>query len=373
MRRRDFGRHAIAWTVLAWLGVAALGGDHGRPAQADEPAAADSQVSNPAPPELIAPPACDLCSATDPGLPIRVLDVEAVRRIGRTYADSNVVRLAWIDSVFRAGGLGNPSGDTARRHAHMLARMLTLNAYSYMIHYATDRDTIWEANEESMAPAFATFSDPGIVPLARLRRARMGAGRMCADYDLSQKMRSEISIGGRKLAVRIDDVRIQGRTVRALVMDLPTSLHQVVEVWITDHVCIDVEHWTSDGPPAPYEAYILDNMRGLWVHRGGIHRPQAFVFWVTPRASLGAQMPERPLVGARIYVPRLRLRLPSILPDIGFEDLREVDLPQPILALEYIKSGQHPKWLVPSEMRGFKRWDGIGPLPPALRKRFPNL
>jgi hypothetical protein len=360
---------------MAWLCAGPPAGDDAGAARsahaADSPA--DSQVSNPAPPGLISPPSCDLCAQDDPGLPVRVLTVEQVQAVGRAYADTNVVRLAWVDSLWRAGAFGKPKTEVARRSAHMMARLLTLNAYSYMINFGTDPDTIWEANEASMAPAFASFSDPGIVPLARLKRARMGRGRMCAEYDLSEKIRSEIVLGGRHLAVRIDDVRIQGHTVRALLMDLPTSLHDVVEVWITEHVCIDVEHFVVDGPPAPHEVYLLDNMRGLWVHRGGIHRPQAFVFWVTPRHTIGTRLPERPLVGARIYVPHLKLRLPSILPDISFEDLREVDLPQAILSLDYIKSGAHPTWLKPAAMRGFTKWEGLGPLPPGLRKRFPNL
>jgi hypothetical protein len=359
--------------ALALVAVACAfetGSDTPRPAAAAE-APADSEVSNPAPPELISPPACDLCAIADPGVPVVRLTAADTRRIGAAYSDTNVTRLAWIDSLYRAGNFGNPKKDVARQQAHIYARLFLLNSYAYMIRFATDRDTVWESDGEAMAPAFATFSDPGVVPLAKLKRARMGLGRMCADYDLSEKLRSEISIGGRRAGIRIDDVRIQGRTVRALIMDLPTSLHSMVEVWITEHVCIDVEHFVSPGPPAPYEAYILDNMRGLWVHRAGIHRPEAFVFWVTPRASLGDRVPDRPLVGARIYVPHLRLRLP-IIPDIGFEDLREVDLPQPILKLEYLQQGQHPNWLATQSRRGFKKWDNIGPLPPELRRRFPD-
>jgi hypothetical protein len=375
--RGTLGRRVAALAIATSLVGAALASNSDPPLP-PEPTAdpaqppKDEPVSNPAPPDRIVPPSCFPCDSEDPGLPVRFLSVEQVAAVGRVYADSNVVRLAWVDSLLQSGKFGDPKSGNARKQAHLLARMLTLNAYSYMIRFGTDPDTIWEANEETMAPAFATFSDPGIVPLARLRRARMGRGRMCAEYDLSETMRSETVLGGRRLAVRIQDVRIQGRTVRALVMDLPTSLHSVVEVWITEHVCIDVQHYVSEGPPGPFEAFVLDNMQGMWVHRAGLHRPQAFVFWVTPRAALRNGLPEKPLVGARIYVPRLELRLPSILPDIGFEDLREVDLPQPILALDYISGGQHPRWLQPAEMRGFKNWDGVGALPPELRRRFPD-
>jgi hypothetical protein len=317
------------------------------------------------------PPPCPLC--TDPGVPVHVLTVAEVDSIGRAYVDTNSARLARIDGLLRSGALGPPGSDAARRDARLLARLLTLNAYSYMIRFGTDREVVWQADESTLRTAFESFSDPGIVPLARLVRARMGLGHMCAEYDLSERMRTETVIGGRRFALRIDDVTIRGQRVRALIMDLPTSLHDVVEVWLTGHVCMDVTHLVVDGPPAPYEAYLIDHMRGLWVHKAGLHRPEAFVFWVTPRDPAWRKPPERPLVGARIYVPRLELRLPSILPDIGFEDLREVDLPQPILTVSYLQARRYPDWLEAAAMRGFKSWGGVGPLPPMLRRRYPDL
>jgi hypothetical protein len=322
--------------------------------------------------ESVVPPPCPLC-AEDPGAPVKILSLEAAQAIGAAFSDTNMARLARIDTHLKRGDYGPPESSRARKEAQMLARLLTLNAYSYMIRYGADPDTVWQSDEKTLKPAFDSFSDPGIVPLARLVRARMGRGHMCARYDLSQKARTETVIGGRHLAVRIDDVQIRGETHRALIMDLPTSLHEVVEVWLTEHVSMDVLHVRVAGPPAPYEAYILENMRGLWVHKGGLHRPAAFVFWVSPRDPSALELPKKPLIGARIYVPHLRLRLPSILPDISFEDLRTVDLPQPILELSYLREHKHPAWLEQLQMRGFKDWDDIGPLPPGLRARYPDL
>jgi hypothetical protein len=340
--------------------------------QADGAATDYDHVSNPVDPRELIPPPCPLCAA-DPGAPVRVLSLADAQAIGASYSDSNIVRLAYVDSLFRAGQFGPPDSGKARRQAHLLARLLTLNSYSYMIHYGTDPKQVWQASEQTLKSAFDSYSDPGIVPLVRLARARMGLGHMCAHYDLSEKMRSETTIGDLHLSVRIDDVNIEGQNVRALIMDLPTSLNDVVEVWMTEHVSMDVSHVVSPGPPAPYEAFIVDKMRGLWVHKAGMHRPEAFVFWVTPRDPRRTSIPAMPLVGARIYVPQLELRLPSILPDISFEDLREVDLPQPILALAYLRAGKAPAWLHPAHLRGFDGWEGVGPLPDAIRQRFPDL
>jgi len=359
MRRR-------VWT--AWIPAAALL-FAARAALAPAPTQA-----NAAPPPSLGPSPTERCPLRDedPGVPIHVLSTEEVRAIGRAYSDSNETCLAQLDSILAAGGFGKPTSSSARAIAHQVARLLTLNAYSYMIHYATDRDTVWEADEESMRSAFETFSDPGVVPIVRLRRARMGLGWMYARYDLSEKVRTETALGGRKLRVRVDDVTIAGRQQRALCMDLPTGLHDVVEVWIAEEVTMRVEHAVYPGPPAPYELYVLDEMQGLWVHKFGVHRPQAFVFWVTPRDPRRPVLPERPLVGVRIYAPNLRLRLPGFLPDFGFEDLRPVDLPQPILEIAYLRERRQPSWLQPAELRGFKGWEGIGELPPDIRRRFPD-
>ena len=48
------------------------------------------------------------------------------------------------------------------------------------------------------------------------------------------------------------------------------------------------------------------------------------MFWTTPLESLTTALPETPLIGVRIYIPNLKLKLPFILPDIDFDDLREV-------------------------------------------------
>lgn len=349
----------------------------GGPAAASAGAAAKAEtaalagVSNPVDPRQLIPPPCPLCAGQLP-VPLRVLSYEDARGIGAAYADSNVTRLAFLDSLLQAGHFGPSTSRSARRQAQLLARLLTLNAYSYMIRYGTDSTQVWQADETTLKPAFDSFSDPGIVPLARLTQARMGLGHMCARYDLSEKIRSETTIGDMRLSVRVDDVTIQGQPLRALIMDLPTSLNDVVEVWMTEHVSMDVRHLRVEGPPAPYEAYVVENMRGLWVHKAGMHRPEAFVFWVTPREPRRTEVPPVPLVGARIYVPHLVLRLPSILPDIGFDDLREVDLPQPILALDFLKHGRAPLWLRPARQRGFEGWEGVGPVPEAIRARFPD-
>ena len=81
-------------------------------------------------------------------------------------------------------------------------------------------------------------------------------------------------------------------------------------------------------------------------------------------------VPENALIGVRIYVPDLHLRVP-FLPDLGFDDLREIDLPQPIVRLSYVRDAIHPEWLE-GRSTGFEGWSGHGPVPDMVRERFPD-
>jgi hypothetical protein len=97
------------------------------------------------------------------------------------------------------------------------------------------------------------------------------------------------------------------------------------------------------------------------------------MFWSTPRSIQRQQLPRLPLVGSAIYVPNVHLELFSILPDVDFNDLRLLDLPQPILKRSYVLSKEYPDWMKRGEPRGFKDWDSVGPIPPDLQIRFPDL
>jgi hypothetical protein len=52
--------------------------------------------------------------------------------------------------------------------------------------------------------------------------------------------------------------------------------------------------------------------------------------------------------------------------------LREIDLPQPVLRLDYVHAGTHPVWLA-ARSNGFGGWSGYGPVPAVLRERFPDF
>jgi len=319
-----------------------------------------------------APHTCPLCEGT-PSVPIVHLTQAMADSVGRVYSGFNQALFAHLDSLYRSGEFGDPGARESRRRVHVLSRLLALNSLHYMVSFATDPDHIWEADEKTLQEAFKRYSDPGIYPIVRLERARMGQGYMCVHYDVSTDMESTMTLGNLQVGVRIHETEFEGETKRMLMMDLPTIMFSTIEVVLDEHFSCKAELFHSSGPPAPHDVYLLYDIQGLAVRKWGVHKPGAMIFWSTPRDLQRTRLPALPLVGSAVYVPGVRLELPSILPDMKFKDLRLVDLPQPILEQRYVRSHGYPDWLEHNIPRGFKNWESYGPIPPDLQRRFPDL
>ena len=305
--------------------------------------------------------------------PIVPLTAEMTDSLGRAFSGFNQMLLARLDSLLRAGTYGPAASREARSSVHLLARMLAVNSLHYMVRFATDPEHVYEASEATLRDAFRRYADPGLYPIARMRRGRMGLGHICVQYDVSTDLDSTVSVGGQTFRIRVEQTPLPSGPQRVLILELPTILFSVVELIIAEHWTSQVEFVRSKGPPAPYDLYLFHDIDGMYIRKWGTHKPTALMFWCTPRDVNRTQLPRTPLVGNCIYVPRLALELPAFLPDLGFDDLRKVDLPGPILSLTYIQERRYPDWMQHAEPRGFKDWDSYGPIPPDLRLRFPDL
>lgn len=315
---------------------------------------------------------CPLCR-DDLDLPIVSLTPADADSFGRAYATFNQVLLARTDSLLLAGTFGHPESRDAKRTAHLLARMLAVNSLHYMIGFASDPDHVYEASEETLRDAFQRYSDPGVYPIARMRRGRMGMGHVCVQYDLTADLDSTTNVGGMKLRIHTEDTELEGKRQRVLVLEVPTILFSTVDLILAEHFTCKAEFRRSQGPPAPYDLYLFYDVEGMYFRKMGTHKPTALSFWATPRDANRTTLPRKPLVGSAVYVPGIKFELPSLLPDLSFNDLRLIDVPQPILSLEYIQGQKYPRWIRRAEPRGFKDWDSYGPIPPDLQVRFPDL
>ena len=305
------------------------------------------------------------------GVPIVQLTAAWFDSILDAAADFSEAQLARIDAAYAAGRYGKPGTPTARRTAHLLSRLGTINTYRHLALLASDRTRVYEASEAALAAGIARYSDASLICTARMQRIRLGLGHVCVRYDLGDKTTAEVQLGGKRVRYRVKDEELQGRRRRVLSLDLPTGSADVVEVLLAGHYTFDFEYVRSDGPPAPYEWFLVHDIRGGWLRKWGTHHPTAFMFWTTPLDSLS--LPPTPLVGVRIYIQNLTFKLPFILPDIDLDDLREIELPQPVLHMAYLRERRYPRWLQtdPATL-GFQEWAGYGRVPPAIRARFPH-
>jgi hypothetical protein len=116
---------------------------------------------------------------------------------------------------------------------------------------------------------------------------------------------------------------------------------------------------------------VLDDIRGMYARKAGTHRLNALLFW---RSRVeGDRDPARPRVGACAYFPGIHIHLPVFLPDLGLEDLREFDLPQPILPAEWFRNPTESDWMTVHPGGMIRPWGARGPRPWILDERYPDL
>ena len=343
------------------------------------------------------PPAtCMLCAGELP-VPVVALTPAWLDSVAQERSRFNVAQIDRIDSLFNAGHYGPPKQPPARRMAHLVARLTLVNAYRDLVSLAGDSTCVYEANEAVLQGINEHYSDVLLFATARLERVRLGLGHACLRYDVREPGEGVSHHGGKRLRWRVKDIDLDGVTRRLLSLDLPTATDDVVEVLLAAHHSFAVEYARVEGPPAPFEWFLVRDVEGGWLRKSGTHRPAAYMFWVTPqRAELeqdlsvahahidtsgtngpvdspAIDLPTTPLIGVRVYIKGLRLRLPLFIPDINFDDLREIVPPMPILDMEYLNQKKQPSWLGSTSHLGFRDWKGTGPVPPLVRERFPDM
>jgi hypothetical protein len=337
---------------------------------------------------------CALCS---PNLAVPVIPITAawLDSMAQAHASFNAKQLERIDSLLQTGHYGPSNDVTARQTAHLVARLSTINAYRDLVRMACDSTRVYEADEATLRDLYARYSDVNLFIDSRLEHIRIGLGHVCMRYNLDEKAEGVSDHGGKQLRWRVRDIKIEGCKRRVLDLIFPTGADDEVEIYLAAHHTFRVEYKMFAGPPAPYEWFLVRDIEGAWLRKWGTHRPTAYMFWVSashatppapttgmnylassgqelPSSEPSLDLPSTPLVGLRIYIPGLKLKLP-LLPDVNVDDLREVELPMPILDLEYIRQNQQPSWLDVNANLGFTNWEQYGALPPEIRREFPDL
>jgi hypothetical protein len=313
---------------------------------------------------------CPLCPA-DPRAPVCRIGSAELLSIAGALADRNEALLAQIDTRYRSGELGSP-GAAAASAARDLAKTSLSNVYHFLHGLASDPGRVIEADEAALDGVLRGFTEPALFPIARLRRLRAGRNQVCLRYDLSELATGVTVLGGVRLSYSVKDETIEGQTRRVLSLVYRSSAVSHYEVLLTEHYSFTVSKALVEGPPTPYALFAFRDVRGGWIRRWGLHRPTAFAFWTSHADIDGPADRGSRTAGICIYVPHLRLVLP-ILPDIGFDDLRQLHLASPFLRVEYVRGPKRPRWLLVDDRLTFGDWASVGGPPPALRQLFPDL
>lgn len=273
MTRRVLGRHVafiMCQVMFAGFRFACAPAEaHGAPDVVDKP--------------------CALC-AGELSVPIVRLSAEQLDSMARARADYNAGQIALIDSLFRAGHFGSPADEGARKKAHLLARLTMVNAYRDFIRLAGDPRCVYEASEATLEEFASRYSDVLLFSAVRLERVRMGLGHVCLHYDVSKKGSGEVRHGGKRLRWRVKNAKIDGKKRRVLSINVPTGDHETVEVIHTPHHFYRVEYAYVEGPPAPFEWFLVCDIEGAWIKKWGTHKPSAYMFWVSPQKGFSESM-----------------------------------------------------------------------------------
>jgi hypothetical protein len=301
-----------------------------------------------------------------------VLTEDDLLGAANALAEENAARIAQIDAQLRRGAFGDPGSRQARERAHILARVSLPNLYNYLFGFANDPGRVYESGPGPLERVAAEFVEPLLFPVARLRRARMGRGRVCLQYDLDETGEGWTSMGGKAMRYRVSDVGIEDQERRVLAVEFDSATAGRIEVLVAEHYSFKVVRVQSTSPRAPYDLFAVRSLDGVWVRHHGVHRPEAFAYWVSSPDPNPIASPSTPMAGVRIYFPGLKFTLPLFLPDIDLEDLRPLGLPMPFLSTSYFARGANPSWLETSRPLEFKDWVGVGELPTGVRELFPN-
>jgi hypothetical protein len=111
-----------------------------------------------------------------------------------------------------------------------------------------ERAGAWRVAVDEVAELSTRFCESVIVPPPRLRELRVGAGRVCARYDLGAEAEREAwaVVGGRRLRYRLRDLEIGDRRRRVLSLDWRSAAEGAVEILLAEHYAFRFEYRTVE-------------------------------------------------------------------------------------------------------------------------------
>jgi hypothetical protein len=283
----------------------------------------------------------------------------------RSLADFNRREITRLDSLYCAGRFGAPGTDPAMRAARAAFRVVARNSFDYIAEIADDDSRVRETDgRELVRPFDVSYVNMGAFPVTALRRALVGRGRFRMEYDLKPGLSAvEETMVDSPTRIRVekaDDGRLR------LCMGYPSGANGTLEMLFDPIYRGEVERRTVVDRGDTLDLVVVRNIEGSAVRKWGLHRMGGLAAW---RSRPGA--PVR--VGAAAYFPRMHLRLPLFLPDLGLDDLREFHVPRPIWDRAFVHERRAPAWLGLDPTGAIDDWESEGETPRVLDEIFPDL
>jgi hypothetical protein len=282
---------------------------------------------------------------------------------------------AWAatDSLYHRGVFGRPGTKEAKGKAAIHFHLRAATGMTYIGSFATG--AMLMTDEKALRHPFGeVYENYGVYPIRFLERVVAGEGGFCMEYALPDQFDEVLSLAGMKVHAHLDHLSDGGREkVPALSLEYPTTNYKTVDLLYEARFCGRVHFEQIVDRGDTLELQILEDLDGLSVRRWGTHRMRAIILWRS--VTVGDRDPVNPRLGACAYFPHIVLKMPIFLPDLGLADLREFDLPDPIMPMDWFcRTAEHPPdWISVTPDGYVSPWVAVGPRPKILEDRFPDL
>ncbi len=306
--------------------------------------------------------------------PIVHLTPAAVDSIGFEIAGENLALIEAIDAAYREGKYGKPGEKSSKEGAVTAFIYNAKTAFDLVTSLALQSDVIYETSEEDLREAFTSkFRNPGFYPVVDLAAARTGFGRYCLTFHVDRP-KKEIVIAGDAMTGWSEEIDLGGKRTRVLNIDMKTFSYDRVHVVYERHSEGAILAFDATVGGAPVSVVAMEGILGQYIRKYGFHDVNALAMWKTRVEPLGCPAKGQAALGAAIYFPSLKVETPWFLPDLGFDDLRKFEYPEPLLTMESVQALQERKleWLKIKKNLRFANWEGDGGIPDDLKARFPD-
>lgn len=303
------------------------------------------------------------------------LDGDQIDSVGTAMSDRNLAVMKLVDAEYHRGAYGKAGTDAARRTAVDAYVFRAETAFDFFLTLALQDSVIYSTSEADLRRAFTErFRNPGLYPILNLLDARAGCGKFGLEFEVEDPTPREIQVTKDKMRAWTEEIEWENERFRVVNIDMKTISNDRVHVVYRRFSCGNVGVYDTEQNGVPIRVTALEELSGQYVRKFGFHRPDAMVLWRTKVDGLVPPAPEARFLGSAIYFPSLTLELPWFLPDLGFEDLRRFDFPEPILTMDAVRELQkHPlDWLRIGDDLRFSKAEGHGPIPAFVAGHFPD-